>query len=184
MKKNKVIVLLAAILILSFSTFSAAGVIGSPHDLRGKTSFGNPQEVCKVCHIPHSATRGSHLNPAGRYFTSSNITVYGGTISQPANSSAVCLSCHDGILAPAVGTSKIDYSNSHPFSLVYPSKSGFAGAVGGKITGSNGTLPLEGTTQNRVECGTCHNPHEGGPSRNFLRIENTNSSLCLTCHQK
>jgi len=39
----------------------------------------------------------------------------------------------------------------------------------------NGSAPF-------VECATCHDPHSDKPT--FLRIENTGSAVCLTCHIK
>lgn len=45
-----------------------------------------------------------------------------------------------------------------------------------------------GTVQPFVECGSCHDPHNdttGGPtSVQFLRIDNTASQICTTCHIK
>lgn len=35
-----------------------------------------------------------------------------------------------------------------------------------------------------VECASCHDPHEGGGSPNFMRIANNNSDICLSCHVK
>jgi predicted CXXCH cytochrome family protein len=38
-----------------------------------------------------------------------------------------------------------------------------------------------------VECGSCHDPHEGQANGNdvsFLRISNTGSQVCLACHTK
>lgn len=70
-------------------------------------------------------------------------------------------------------------------------------------TGSTGTGTREkndvilytrdngGVNQPFVECGSCHDPHQGagvgttaGSDVNFMRIANTNSDLCLTCHVK
>lgn len=42
------------------------------------------------------------------------------------------------------------------------------------------TLYLE---SERVECGTCHNPHDNTNGA-FLEVSNTGSQLCLTCHLK
>jgi hypothetical protein len=41
----------------------------------------------------------------------------------------------------------------------------------------------------RVECASCHDPHVERPSgattqMSFMRMQNTNSSLCLACHNK
>ena len=44
-----------------------------------------------------------------------------------------------------------------------------------------------GTTGPSVECGSCHDPHEGQSNGNdvsFLRISNVNSQVCLACHIK
>ena len=41
-----------------------------------------------------------------------------------------------------------------------------------------------GTNQPFVECASCHDPHEGGGSPNFMRIGNENSDVCLSCHVK
>ena len=35
-----------------------------------------------------------------------------------------------------------------------------------------------------VECASCHDPHEGGGSPHFMRIDNANSAVCLACHLK
>ena len=61
---------------------------------------------------------------------------------------------------------------------------GYAGATIAVTDGTN-TLPLYGTAQATatVECGSCHNPHKN-TNGNFLRIANTNSAICYTCHIK
>ena len=41
-----------------------------------------------------------------------------------------------------------------------------------------------GVDQPFVECASCHDPHEGGGSPNFMRIDNANSAVCLSCHVK
>ena len=48
-----------------------------------------------------------------------------------------------------------------------------------------------GSAQPFVECGSCHDPHQGagvgtaaGSAVNFMRIANTASNLCVTCHVK
>jgi hypothetical protein len=45
-----------------------------------------------------------------------------------------------------------------------------------------------GTIEPYVECGSCHDPHTANAvanvSPNFMRISNTDSRVCLTCHIK
>lgn len=43
---------------------------------------------------------------------------------------------------------------------------------------------VAGGVQNQMECASCHKVHDPGTSRNFLRIENGESALCLACHNK
>jgi len=71
-----------------------------------------------------------------------------------------------------------DLRNDHPISLEYdPGKDpNFHPIVDDKVGG----LPLYGTNH-RVECASCHNPHDNS-TRPFLRMSNVNSALCLTCH--
>lgn len=61
-------------------------------------------------------------------------------------------------------------------------------SLGGIAAGSardKSDLPLYqvGAVLPRVECATCHEPHN--PSNGtFLRVQNTSSNLCTTCHNK
>lgn len=72
-----------------------------------------------------------------------------------------------------------ELGNDHPISVTYdPSKDPqFLPATNGKV----GNLPLYGANKDRVECGSCHNPHDNS-NRPFLRVSNENSAMCLTCH--
>lgn len=45
------------------------------------------------------------------------------------------------------------------------------------------TYTVGGTTQPYVECYTCHDPHLDDTTP-FLRLDNANSAVCLTCHNK
>ena len=49
---------------------------------------------------------------------------------------------------------------------------------------ATGTSPVAGTTGNQalVECASCHDPHSENVT--FLRVPNTNSTVCLACHIK
>jgi predicted CXXCH cytochrome family protein len=55
-------------------------------------------------------------------------------------------------------------------------------ATGGNSIGLDITIVNGVTYSNVVGCGACHTPHTN--TYNFLRIPNTNSQLCLTCHDK
>ena len=84
----------------------------------------------------------------------------------------------DGAINPAVvvGT---DLSNDHPISITYGADSAMETLANIQLPASG--LTLYGGSNNQVECGTCHNPHD--PTNvPFLRIDNTGSALCMTCH--
>ena len=51
--------------------------------------------------------------------------------------------------------------------------------------GTLGTADDVTTTEPFVECGSCHDPHNGGTTPvNFMRVNNANSAVCLACHNK
>lgn len=143
------------------------------------------------------------INPSGQ-----NALVHG-TLSLPVTGSS-CTSCHlNGIGATdfsafAIGT---DLRNDHPVGITFPSASG-AGTDFNTPTGLRGTtryFDIDGNGkmdstdvrmydtagQVQVECASCHDPHgvpSAGPGSvfkpTFLRVSNTSSTLCLTCHSK
>ena len=72
-----------------------------------------------------------------------------------------------------------DLRNDHPISVTYDNVAdpAFNAKTGEKI---DNLLPLY---SGRVECGTCHNPHNTTNTQ-FLRRSNSSSNLCKTCHIK
>lgn len=93
-----------------------------------------------------------------------------------------CERCHTEIYygrpAKWVGT---DLSNDHPISMAYPTAVQDPAFVL-PPDAANGwpDVPLFGA---KVECATCHNPHDPGLVP-FLRRDNLGSQLCLRCHVK
>jgi len=89
-----------------------------------------------------------------------------------------------------------DLRNDHPVAIIYqtaqtadPGHYLPVTQVGAKIyiNGAAGQLPLYGTaTANAtVECSSCHDSHNNslnGTSGGFLRMANTGSQMCKTCH--
>lgn len=192
---KKMIILLAALaMIAGFSTVSFAAILGSAHDLSAVGSVG---EICVFCHVPHNPLKNDPtLSPLWNHAdTASTFDLYGGGTATAAgnNPSILCLSCHDGVtnldafganagtvdMATAfpgstaiVGT---DLTDDHPVMVSYPGPNtdykdptGFAYAA---------------VYSNNVECSSCHDPHDT-TNVPFLRAANTNSQLCLDCHNK
>jgi hypothetical protein len=86
-----------------------------------------------------------------------------------------------------------DLSNDHPVSMPYPTVAQDPafnqppGTPGSPRVFTNGIRTF---AADKVECGSCHEPHVGGAAwsaksiANKLRVSNTQSAMCLTCHIK
>lgn len=145
------------------------------------------------------------LSNVTSYQTYSSTTMVNKTNPSPplGSNSSLCLSCHDGTVA--VGTltpyGQVSMSQSlagtpadlttnlqstHPFSFVTPLQS--APDLWPSLSASPpSTQDLTGVVQlikGNVECGSCHNPHVQNidASGDFLVIDNSQSALCLSCH--
>ena len=171
---------------------------------------GGLNAPCLYCHAPHSGAAGKAPLWNQRMSTET-YTVYQSSTYHEAGTprpvlgsdSNLCLSCHDGSIAPGqtiaygkfsmtgsmtsadnLGT---NLSSSHPFSLALPLKdspdlvpslrhSGVTADTAHAVKLINGT----------VECTTCHNAHSEAidpVARNFLVRDSSNGQLCLACHE-
>jgi predicted CXXCH cytochrome family protein len=194
------------------SEASAQTIVGTKHDLSANaTTLGitNYNQVCVYCHAPHNASTTlplwNHTPTATvtfQMYNSSNSSTMNMTVgTAPGTVSLACLSCHDGTIGldvvqnipagktttPAVkvtGSHLLgsDLRNDHPIAVTYSTAAdpAFVAATLGKV---GGTLPLYGTGKDQVECASCHNVHNNANGM-FLRLSNTASALCLTCHIK
>jgi len=163
---------------------------------------------CTYCHAPHSGIGNAPL--WNQTLSVQTYTPYSSTTSpetgnaQPplGHDSSLCLSCHDGTVAPGqtvvYGTVTMTGSmnstdvfgtnlqNSHPFSLVLPMKDSVdltASLVSqGKTADPTGAIKL---ILGNIECTSCHDPHVQAKdpiSQNFLVRDSSNGQLCLACH--
>lgn len=165
------------------------GLVGSAHDFR--QADGRPLDLCTPCHTPHvSYSKAPLLDRRPQaYRPVRSYQAVGVTLD---DSSLLCLSCHDGITARDVysyahatsmpgklGGSWIGTGNltSHPVGVPYPltdPKYHPAAAV----TGS-GRIKLP---DGRVQCISCHDPHNTHRHPGMLTTSNDGSRLCLSCH--
>jgi predicted CXXCH cytochrome family protein len=107
----------------------------------------------------------------------------------------MCLRCHDGTVAKETiaGVSRARFINKqnpglfdavhggtdHPVGIEYPLfKKGYRPVTS---VVAKGTVVLP---QGRVECISCHDPHNTAGAAHMLVTANTRSALCLTCHKK
>lgn len=92
---------------------STSDVRNTPHNLSvdgpGNVTATDDREVCVFCHTPHGATNSPGVPLWNRALSEATYTTYSsasldaetiaGQLAQPAGSSKLCLSCHDGTLA-------------------------------------------------------------------------------------
>ncbi len=130
--------------------------------------------------------------------------IQGTGFNQPSGVSKLCLSCHDGTIAidafgGLTGTETMDdinaaanigdvvggvgdLRNDHPVAFTFPTTDAELYAnVSGVV---NGQMPLFGPSQDQMECASCHDVHATNTYDQLLRVDNTGSGLCLTCHIK
>ncbi len=158
------------------------GLIGSKHDFTEQGAFTS--DLCLPCHAPHMTSQDAALLTRdvpneSRQGRSTERVVFDA-------SSLLCLSCHDGITAQdvyatthaAIGITLTDRSRltTHPVGVRYrPTDPRYHSAAAVQQT-----LPLPG---GRIQCVTCHDPHNTGRHPGMLVISNDRSRLCLTCHR-
>lgn len=165
-------------------------------------------EVCVYCHTPHGGQTSAPL--WNRNFSTATYTMYDANHSstinmtvdpQPTGVSQACLSCHDGTVGldvivnvpnnytggAAIGTRMpgggftnlgTDLRNDHPVSVLYDNTADTKFRTASELQAAGLQL-----YSGKVQCGSCHNPHTAA-NRPFLRISNSRSALCLTCHIK
>lgn len=169
----------------------AGGLVGSKHDFSQNGAVA--RDLCLPCHTPHITNAEAPLlvrKPAASQPTRSYRTPAG----ELNEASLVCLSCHDGTVAPDVfaGSHAATWSDasaggviagrprltSHAVGIEYPTgRRDYRSAE--EVTG-NGALKLPG---GKIQCTTCHDPHNTQRHAGMLVISNERSRLCLTCHK-
>jgi len=199
---------LSVLFVLIASASSYAGISGSAHDMSG-VSWNTTGEICIVCHTPHNANTTVADAPLWNHaVTSATYTLYTGTamkatVGQPAGVSKLCLSCHDGTVAEdsfgsttgthtISGTSKLgtDLSNDHPISFTFDgalatADAGLNSPTTTSVGSLGGTIDSKLLVNHKVECSSCHDVHNTNASLpHLLKVDNSGSALCLTCHNK
>jgi predicted CXXCH cytochrome family protein len=208
MKKTKRF--FALLFVMAIAQYGFAQITGSAHDFTtAGNSWNTTGEMCIVCHTPHNADGTVADAPLWNHeVTAQTYNLYSGydmdaTVGQPASSSKLCLSCHDGTVAidnfggTTTGTTFItgaellgtDLSNDHPISITYDAL--LASADGGLFDPTTTTSGLGGTISadmlaggNQVQCSSCHDVHNAANLSFLLVKTNLGSALCLTCHNK
>lgn len=203
----------ATVLMLALVSSVAMGqsIVNSGHDFHGNSWSGG--EICVPCHTPHNATATSDAPLWNRALNTSTYTLYSGfdmqaSAAQPGTASKLCLSCHDGAVAlenfggVTTGTTNITgranlgstLADDHPVGITYNTALVGTGTSqdnelydpSTQNSGLGGTIDADLLVSSKVECSSCHDPHNNQHG-NFLVMDNSGtkgSDLCLTCHNK
>lgn len=209
------LVLMSGVALWSTQALPVSNVAATKHNLSisgpGGIKSTTETEVCVFCHVPHNASTVAPLwnraTPTGLYTPYSSTTAKG-NMGQPNGTSLLCLSCHDGTIAPGElmsrgatrvpmlgvdattgrllpGTSGnlgLNLSDDHPISIAYTAA--LAAGSGGELASPatlTGKVKLDASGQ--MQCSSCHDPHDNTIPK-FLVTSNTASALCITCHTK
>lgn len=200
---NKIFVGVAVVasMWISSSVMGAGGITGSAHDFSAASWTGAAtNQICAPCHAPHNNVNAAgqllwnHTMTSNSTYTMYSSPTFTNSPATPSTQSKICLSCHDGTVAldsfgGASGTTVMtgpalvgtDMSNDHPISMNYGAGSGAAGGL--HLATDPGVAAL--LRGGKVECGSCHDPHNNGAGTSkLLQKDNAGSELCLTCHNK
>lgn len=175
-----------------------AGIEGSKHDFSSEEWSGG--ELCAACHTPHRAEPPAAAplwNPnADLNRTFGTSPGKRGLEDKPAPGAGTlsCLRCHDGTVASSTGTGVVSggsinkqhpgaftpahEKSDHPVGVKYPA---FGKGYHAQTSVVAKGVPLP---DGRVECVSCHDPHNEAGVKHMLVISNVRSALCLTCHKK
>jgi predicted CXXCH cytochrome family protein len=128
------------------------------------------------------------------------------SVGNPDGSSKLCLSCHDGTVALAnfrtfttatttmaqfdggVANLGTDLSTTHPISFTYNTT---LATTDHKIWDPSstpsgvhsGTIQSDMLEYDKVQCTSCHDPHNAAGVNHLLIKSNVGSALCFTCHK-
>lgn len=166
-----------------------SGLTGSKHDFSQNGRLG--RDLCTPCHTPHLANAPApELDD--RSETAAPLRPYHNRAIELDGWSLLCLGCHDGVTANDVyssshavtvvgqmGNSRLGTRGlrSHPVGIKYPLAA--PGYHPRAAVEAAGLLMPDG----RIQCGTCHDAHNTQGHPGMLKISNSRSRMCLTCHR-
>jgi predicted CXXCH cytochrome family protein len=193
--------MLVAALVVGVGSAALADIAGSPHDFTDD-GWDPSGELCVVCHTPHDANLTVPGSPLWNHeVTSAVYDVYSSPtmnvpVGEPRNVSKLCLSCHDGSVAldsfgGATGETYIgaefkidtDLRDDHPIGIEWQHQTQDVPNCSACHSVSPMTYFGPPFFDGRVECATCHDPHDQGALEpGLLRRTLAGSAICFWCH--
>ncbi len=180
--------------VLLVGSLAWAGIEGSKHDFSNQAWSGG--NLCAPCHTPHRAAepKAAPLWDPNADLTRTFGSSSGGKLT-PGGGTLMCLRCHDGTIAPEAitGVKKSRFKNKqnpalfstavgttdHPVGVDFPQSDKDFRPVTAVVASGTVRLP-----EGKVECVSCHDPHDQSGQEYMLVTSNARSALCLTCHKK
>lgn len=186
------------VLVVLQNQTTVANIIGSAHDFSGQ-GWSNGS-ICEVCHTPHNADLSITAGPLWNHeVTTAAFSLYSSStldaaVEQPTGVSKLCLSCHDGTVAMdsfggndgnsfISGSSDVgtDLTNDHPVSFRWEHQTVGTCKVCHDMP-SNPQAYKVVFYDRRIECATCHDPHNDENESGLVRVTLAESQLCYQCH--
>ena len=173
---------------VTLTSLALADLEGSKHDFSAQTG-----DLCSACHVPHR----TEAPPAPLWDPSADTAQRFSAVEGEGfgAGSRLCLTCHDGTAArdTSLGarTQRLvgeDFpqkfatghqTTDHPVGVPYPNIDKGYRPLTAVVAGGAITLP-----GGRVECSSCHDPHNEAGEPFMLVVGNVRSALCLACHKK
>jgi predicted CXXCH cytochrome family protein len=168
----------------------AGGLVGSKHDF--SLDGESPRDLCLSCHTPHiTAAKAPLLDRSPR--AARVVSLRQAYNEELDSATLLCLSCHDGVTATDVyssshatqwigqlGSSQLGAGplSSHPIGNQYPLAD--AKYHGVASVQADGRIKLP---RGRLQCISCHDPHNTERHPAMLVKSNNRSALCLACHR-
>jgi predicted CXXCH cytochrome family protein len=174
------------------------------HDFSNEPWLPAGKLECSPCHewSPSSGLVWNHELPTSTFQVSTTTLAL---VEQPNGNSARCLGCHEGAPnGPAIddfsgntngteyvfGSEKFgtDLRRHHPVSLIYDTDLSLrhGGLVDPATSASgltsNGTVAEDMLQGGRLQCTSCHNPHDNSIGQFLVAPVSDGGSLCFKCH--
>jgi hypothetical protein len=217
-EEMKKLMLIALMVAFVATAASAQTVVNTAHDLSATLTTGT--QVCAFCHTPHGSNVDAVLQDHAPLWNQDlSATASFGTYTSDTfdatdlaaialatySDSLLCMSCHDGTVAPGTfynepnpsgnassavaitGDANLgtDLSEDHPVNFTYASS--VTGGDTGLVAEAGIVQYLDtGAVGGKVQCSSCHDPHDDTVDTDvdFMRVSLADSLLCTTCHVK
>ena len=193
--RTRALLVVIFLVVTTFCGWSLADIKGSKHDFSNQDWAEG--ESCAACHSPHreTAPKAAPLWNPNADLNRTFGTPVGKKKAVPGSGTIMCVRCHDGTIArdTIAGSLKQRFVNKrkpgmfdtghgntdHPVGIRYPQFDRGYRPVTAVIARGTVSLP-----DGKVECISCHDPHNQAGQEKMLVMSNARSALCLTCHKK